>query len=193
MAGRTGAGGGPVSAEDRGRATELADGPGADAFPEITNPLQRAFLVGLAATGIKKRAADIAGIHPTTPYTSQWKNDEVFQAALARAEEMAKDIIEAEIHRRAIEGVEKPVGWYRGKAGGYVREYSDNLLMFLAKGADPEKYRDRLEIRGSLARIDLSRLPASVLQRLADGEHPFSVLAGQDLPSLPPGRDISEK
>ena len=50
---------------------------------------------------------------------------------------MAADILEAEAYRRALEGREKPVGWYKGKPGGYVREYSDVLLMSLLKGASP--------------------------------------------------------
>ena len=52
---------------------------------------------------------------------------------------MAADILEDEVDRRAVEGVEKPVGWHKGKPGGYVREYSDTLLIFLLKGDRPEK------------------------------------------------------
>ena len=37
----------------------------------------------------------------------------------------------------------RPAGWYKGKAGGTVREYSDLLLIFLLKGMRPEKYRER--------------------------------------------------
>ena len=58
---------------------------------------------------------------------------------------MAGDILEAEAHRRAVEGVEEPVGWYKGQAGGTVRRYSDVLLMFLLKGVLPERYKDRIE------------------------------------------------
>ncbi len=34
------------------------------------------------------------------------------------AKEDAADTLEAEACRRAVEGVEKPVGWYKGKPGG---------------------------------------------------------------------------
>ncbi len=74
-----------------------------------------------------------------------------------------------------------------------MREYSDNLTIFLLKGLRPEKYRDRVELRGALANIDISYLPDHLLQRVADGEHIMSVLAsavelgaagGVDLPKL---------
>ena len=93
------------------------------------------------------------------------------------AQECAADVLEAEACRRAVEGVEKPVGWYKGEPGGYVREYSDILTIFLLKGLRPEKYRDRVEMRGALAHIDISQLPDHLLQRVADGEHILSVLA----------------
>ncbi len=91
--------------------------------------------------------------------------------------EDAADTLEAEAYRRAVEGVEKPTGWYRGVAGGVVREYSDSLLMFLLKGIRPDKYKDRVEFKGALASIDLNKLPDELLARIAAGEHPLSVLA----------------
>ncbi|MDP2936788.1 MAG: hypothetical protein Q8O86_09895 [Dehalococcoidia bacterium] len=41
-------------------------------------------------------------------------------------------------------GTEKPV-FQGGQQVGVVREYSDVLLIFLLKGARPEKYRDNLK------------------------------------------------
>ncbi len=43
-----------------------------------------------------------------------------------------------------MEGVEEPVRWYKGEAGGMVRKYSDVLLIFLLKGLRPDKYKDRV-------------------------------------------------
>jgi len=34
--------------------------------------------------------------------------------------------------------------YYQGKPCGVVTEYSDTLLIFLMKGAMPEKYKDRV-------------------------------------------------
>lgn len=55
--------------------------------------------------------------------------------------------------------------------------YSDTLLIFLLKGAIPEKYKDRIEVKGALANLDLTKLPNHLLDRIAKGEHPLEVLA----------------
>jgi hypothetical protein len=52
-------------------------------------------------------------------------------------------LLEDEALRRAVEGVEKPIS-VNGETK-IIREYSDTLLIFLLKGAAPEKYRDRYE------------------------------------------------
>ncbi len=51
-------------------------------FAEIRHPKKRAFLVALAETGTRTRAAAIAGVHRSVLYTPQWKQDRAFQAAL---------------------------------------------------------------------------------------------------------------
>jgi len=114
-------------------------------FFNILNPKKRAYLTSLVESGGNKfKAAHLAGIHFTTPYTSQWRDDEEFQEALRTiAEPAAADRAEDEARRRAIDGVEEPVGWYQGSSGGTVTRYSDTLLIFLMKGANPEKYADR--------------------------------------------------
>lgn len=48
---------------------------------------------------------------------------------------MAADLLEAEVHRRAVEGWVEPTGWYKDVPGGYVRRFSDVLLIFKLKGA----------------------------------------------------------
>ena len=68
-----------------------------------------------------------------------------------------------------MEGWEEPVGWYKGEAGGTVRRFSDTLLIFLLKGAAPEKYRERLEVRGALGKIDFGRMIDEQLARIAAG------------------------
>jgi hypothetical protein len=74
--------------------------------------------------------------------------DEAFRSAEAMAKEMAADRLEEEAWRRAVEGVEEPVGFYRGEPGAYVRRHSDTLLIFLLKGLRPEQYRERYEHSG---------------------------------------------
>ena len=58
-----------------------------------------------------------------------------------------------------------------------MRDYSDVLLMFLLKGVRPEKYRERVDIKGPILHINLKKLPDELIARLAEGENPLSVLA----------------
>ena len=53
---------------------------------------------------------------------------------------MAVGKLDAEINRRAIEGIDHPV-IYKGEITATYKQYSDNLLMFRAKRLDPS-YRD---------------------------------------------------
>ena len=59
--------------------------------------------------------------------------------------ENAADLLEEEARRRAHDGVDEPV-WFQGVQCGTVRKYSDTLLIFLLKGAKPDKYRERSSV-----------------------------------------------
>lgn len=146
------------------------------AFNDITHPGQRAFLAAFSHIGIVSRACELTGVGRTSHY--RWlQQDPAYRAAFKRAKVMAASVFEDEAARRAIEGVERPTGWYKGKPGGYVREYSDNLLMFMLKGLLPDKYRERVEVRGGISTIAYDKLPDHLIARIAAGEHPLSVLA----------------
>ncbi len=160
---------------------EVQTGSRASPFDDIIHPEKRAYLTAFALLGTKIQASRAVGLSAATVYSSQWADDRQFQAGLARARVMAADIFEHEAYRRAVEGVEEPTGWYMGQPGGVVRRYSDVLLIFTIKALLPERYRERVDLRASLAHIDLKQLPDELLARIAAGEHPFSVLApGQD-------------
>lgn len=108
-----------------------------------------AFLAELQLRGNVSDAAAAAGIGRTTAY--QWRDeDAAFAAAWAEALETAIDTMEHEAHRRAVEGVEKPIVGRVGKDQDgvitYVREYSDSLMTLLLKAHRPEKYRERSQI-----------------------------------------------
>ena len=150
-------------------------------------PRKRAYLIALALCGRVLRACKIAGVSHQALYSRPWQEDSEFQEAVTVARRMACDIIEDEIWRRAVEGVVKPTGFYKGEPGAWIREYSDVLLIFRAKGEMPDKYKDRLELKGSLANLDLNQLSDAQISRLAAGEHPYSVLGGGAL-ALPPGK-----
>jgi len=135
-----------------------------------------AFLAAYRETGNVRVACIAAQISRSSHY--RWlEQSSDYAQEFEQAKKDAVDVLEAEARRRAVEGWEEPVGWYKGQAGGTVRKYSDILLMFLLKGAAPEKYRERLEVRGALARIDFGSMTDEQLARISAGEHPYSVLA----------------
>lgn len=103
-----------------------------------------AFVEAFAEIGVVSYAADVAGIHRTTHWG--WlKADSEYAEAFKAAEQHAIDALEVEARRRAVEGVEEPVGWHKGTAGGTVTKYSDTLLIFLLKARRPKQFRDRYE------------------------------------------------
>lgn len=111
-----------------------------------------AFLAALAKRGNVSDACQAAGIHRSTAYEHQ-QTDELFAAAWLVALDAGADVLEAEAHRRAVSGLVRKKFTKDGDplidpATGdqYIeREYSDTLLIFLLKGARPEKYRDRVD------------------------------------------------
>lgn len=125
------------------------------------------FLAALRETGNVRAACDAVGIERSTAYDRKNSNPD-FEKAWGKALDDAADLLEQEARRRAHEGVRR-LKFDRGRlitipledAEGkpvldkennpvmvpYVEhEYSDTLLIFLLKGAKPEKYRDRHEV-----------------------------------------------
>jgi hypothetical protein len=110
-------------------------------YKKIRSPKKRAFLAAVARTGNVTISAEIADVARSAHY--QWlEADPVYAAAFEDAMEQAAQRLEAEARRRAEEGVEEPV-FYKGKKCGVIRKYSDTLLIFLMKGAMPDKYKER--------------------------------------------------
>jgi hypothetical protein len=118
-------------------------------FPEVHNHRQRAVLLAYGTSGQVAAACSTAGVDRTTHY--YWMNhDPVYVAAFAEAKEQVADVLEAEATRRAL-------GWeetqYRPDGTPYtVRRYSDTLLIFLLKGARPEKYKDSAQTQVNVDR-----------------------------------------
>ena len=139
------------------------------------HPKKRAFLAAYRETGNIRLACQAAQIGRSSHY--RWLDDPDYAEEFERAKKDAVDVLEAEARRRAVEGWEEPVGWYKGEAGGTVRRYSDTLLIFLLKGAAPEKYRERMEVSGALKGLDFSVMTDAQLARIERGEHPYVVLA----------------
>jgi transposase-like protein len=112
-----------------------------------TPKIEQAFLEVLSAGGSVYKAAITAGVSRTQVY--EWRrNDEDFALRWDEALECGTDTMEDEAYRRAVNGTEKPV-FYKGDECGYIREYSDNLMMFKLKARRPEKYRERSDLNVS--------------------------------------------
>jgi len=123
-----------------------------DTFSALQNPLQRGMLRALATCGSVTHAAKAAKINKSTHYL--WlKEDEQYAQLAAIARELAGDALEDEAVRRAQLGVRRNI-YHAGKKIGYETEYSDTLLIFLLKGAKPQKYGTKtvgLELPGPAA------------------------------------------
>ena len=92
-------------------------------------------------------ACRAAGVGRATHYL--WmQEDQDYRAAFEEAHATAIESLESEARRRAVDGWDEPV-FHDGLRCGRKRKYSDTLLIFLMKGAAPEKYRDVVETKHS--------------------------------------------
>jgi hypothetical protein len=127
---------------------------------------EETFLEVLRQSANVSKACKAAGIGRTAAY--EWaKNDSAFALAWDEALEEASDSLEEEARRRAVKGTTRPV-YQGGKKVGSIQEYSDTLLIFLLKGARPQKYRERYEHSGP----DGQAIPISIVEIAApkDGD-----------------------
>ena len=114
---------------------------------ELSNPRQLAFLSAYAIIGNVTDAAKCTGMSPGSVYN--WTGDEVFDKYYELADRAHSHYLQSGAQRRAVEGIKEPI-YYQGEKVGEKTKYSDNLLMFLMKGKEPERYRDnaRVEVTG---------------------------------------------
>lgn len=106
-----------------------------------THPaLRKRYMEHLREHGDRESAACYVGVPLTT--VDRWRRE---HAEFAQEEDTAlaafKMVIEDEIRRRAIEGVEEPRFSATGKVIGKVRRFSDTLLLAFARRHIPE-YRE---------------------------------------------------
>ncbi len=114
-------------------------------LPTIFTPESREkFLASLRTTPNVTVAARAAGISRRRAYQVREAEPE-FAQAWDDAIEEGVDMLEAELHRRGYEGVDKPVT-FQGKITDTFKEYSDTLAVFLMKAHRPEKYRERSNV-----------------------------------------------
>lgn len=101
------------------------------------------FLEVVAGGGTVKDGAAKIGVSRQALYQAR-DNDEGFRKSWEMAYEDGTEVLEKEAHRRAVEGVEKPV-YVKGEIVDTVYEYSDTLLIFLLKARNPKKYRENVK------------------------------------------------
>ena len=109
---------------------------------KLTQEKREQFIDCIRDTGNVTWAARLIGMSRAYMYEIKEK-DSVFAETWENAFNEFLDTVEAEVKRRAIDGIIKPV-FYKGERvdNDQVREYSDNLLMFYMK-------RHRKEFRDS--------------------------------------------
>lgn len=118
----------------------------ASAWPGA-EPKQAAFLTALVFHGGQHgKAARAAQIARATHY--RWLDfSEPYPALYKRAMEQVTAVLEDEAIRRAKDGTTKGI-YFKGEKVATERLYSDGLMMFLLRGAAPDKYRERTEHTG---------------------------------------------
>lgn len=122
--------------------------------PTIKREWRARFLDLLANTFSVTAAAKGAGIDRTSVYDAR-RADPEFATQWDAALSQALDNLEAAAYKRAA-------------------QTSDTLAIFLLKTRRPDIYRDRQETTN--INIDYSNLTDEQLQRIANGEHPASVI-----------------
>lgn len=121
---------------------------GLPALPDITYAQLELYFSYVETSGRKRYSAIMAGVDPArmTYYINKEK-------ALKQLEMLAMqgycELIDAAIHDRAINGVERGV-YYKGVQIAVERHYSDSLLLALAKANSP-KYREHLSVDANVA------------------------------------------
>ena len=101
---------------------------------------QERVLGAIRKTGTMHSAAEAAGLSIWA--LDKWVRTDKYGFKKRRelALQVYQDMLDAEIDRRGVEGIDKPI-YYKGEKVDTVKEYSDNLLMFRRKKLDPT-YRD---------------------------------------------------
>ena len=115
------------------------------------------FLTLLESTFSVAAAASGAGIDRGTAYKRRDLHPD-FRAKWEAALANAMDGLEEAAYRRA-------------------REMSDTLAIFLLKTRRPDLYRDRQDVTTTTMAINYADLTDEQLQRIANGEHPATVIA----------------
>lgn len=138
------------------------------AYRHFTEERQDTFLDNLATTGNLEASAAAVGINPRTAYAWMQKSDE-FREQVNQARAQAMTQIEREIARRGINGVQQPV-YYQGEVVGQVTQYSDRLLLALARANDPNRWSEKQHVVTENHTVDGPESAKNKLLKLLDAE-----------------------
>jgi hypothetical protein len=116
-----------------------------------TRQQQEQYLEGVRQFGTLIHACQLAHVSPHTIYA--WReHDETFVLRENEAQEHLTQDLEREALRRALVGYDRPV-FQRGIQVGVERVFSDSLMTTLLKARRPDKYRDNINVSGSVEQI----------------------------------------
>lgn len=101
--------------------------------------------LALIREGVTNKDAAAACGAGTKYFQRRRKEDPEFEAAYQEARADGDDVIRGEIKRRGVDGVKRAI-YHDGKVVGHKQEYSDQLLMFLAKSRMPNEFGDKQTI-----------------------------------------------
>lgn len=102
---------------------------------------QKSFLKAYTEELTIHGALHVTGMHPTAHYTSM-KVNPIYKRLFDDLREYVVEALEGEGFRRAYHGVKEYV-YFQGNICGEKQIFSDTLLMFLLRAANPDKYRER--------------------------------------------------
>jgi hypothetical protein len=113
--------------------------------------LQDRYLEGIRQFGTLVHACHLAHVSPHSVYL--WREtDDTFVFREKEAQEHLTQALEREALRRAFEGFDRPV-FQRGQLVGHERVFSDSLMTTLLKARRPDKYRENINVSGSVEQI----------------------------------------
>lgn len=110
----------------------------------VVDPKKQKYLMYLSVLGNRTRAAQATGVCQATVFL--WRReDDNFRRQFMVALDIASELHEDELFRRASEGVLEPV-FQGGQMIGSIRKFDTTALIFALKGAMPDKYADRQKV-----------------------------------------------
>lgn len=111
-------------------------------YTRLTAERRDAFLANLAACGNVTAAADAIGVTRVAVYKLK-ERDADFDEAWSLALDRYAAALEAELHMRVFDGLQRPV-FQRGELVGHETVKSDRLLEIALRAHAPERYSERV-------------------------------------------------